>query len=326
MRAELKRIFVALLLGVGLPWVVFGAAWEWIGPKEPSAVQTVPTTLPSEPEVPAAVIPVRLEDGSTVDMDLTEYLTGVLLQELPASFEEAAKMAQAVVARTYALRTVDKAIKHSPAAVCTSSVCCQAYISVKEYLQTGGSQEAVKQARQAVLATAGQVLTYGGALIDATYFSCSGGQTEDALAVWGSDIPYLQSVPSPGEEHAAYYTDTVSYTAEAFQAALGVSLSGTANSWFGKITYTQGGGVDTITIGEAIYQGTQLRKLLGLRSTAFTVTATADSVVITTRGFGHRVGMSQYGADAMAASGSTWQEILAHYYQGAVIDKMGDLG
>lgn len=326
MKEELKRILTALLLGVVLPWGIFGAAWEWIGPEEPSAVRTVPTTLPSGPEATEPTIPVRLADGTTVDMDLTEYLTGVLLKELPSDFEEQTKMAQAVVARTYALRTVQKGIKHSPGAVCTSSQCCQAYISPEEYLQKGGSREAVEQASYAVTATAGQVLTYEGDLIDATYFSCSGGRTEDALAVWGSDIPYLRSVQSPGEEHAAHYTDTVSYTAEAFQKALGVSLSGTANSWFGQVTYTEGGGVDALYIGGTAYQGTQLRKLLGLRSTAFTVTATADSVVITTRGFGHRVGMSQYGADAMAADGSTWQEILTHYYQGAVIDKMGDLG
>lgn len=325
MKGELKRILLSLILGVGIPWVVFGAAWE-LRAWEPEAAQTLPSEEVTHPTAPKETIPVLLEDGTVGHMELDAYLTGVLLKELPANFEEQAKMAQAVVARTYALRTVERGIKHSPPAICTKSRCCQAYISVEEYLASGGSMEAVISARLAVENTAGWVLTYEGKLIDATYFSCSGGKTEDALAVWGSDIPYLQSVESPGEEHASHYTDTVSYTSEAFQQALGVTLPGRANSWFGEMTYTQGGGVDTVVIGGSTYKGTTLRTLLGLRSTAFTLTATADSVVITTKGFGHRVGMSQYGADAMAAAGSSWEEILKHYYRGAEIDKRGDLG
>lgn len=330
MKRELKCVLYALLLGVAIPWVIFGAAWELIGPGEDHAVAPLQTTGPyileTAPKHHEMAIAVLREDGSTVSIDLKQYLTGVLLKEIPVEFEPQAKMAQAVVARTYALRTVSKGSKHPPGAVCTKPSCCQGYISVEEHLERGGSLEAVVLAAQAVDATRGQVLTYDGKLIDATYFSCSGGRTEDALAVWGSDVPYLQSVESPGEEHAAHFTDTVSYTSKAFQDALGTQLEGTANSWFGPVTYTSGGGVETMYIGGKIYSGTSLRTLLGLRSTAFTVTATADSVVITTQGFGHRVGMSQYGADAMAAQGSSWQEILLHYYSGAVIDKMEELG
>ena len=326
MKKELKSIFWALLLGAVIPWGIFGAAWELTYEPGPVPELTEPTQHPTQPERQEAVIAVLGQDGNIADMDLSDYLTGVLLKELPGDFEMNAKMAQAVVARTYALRTAAKGVKHPPGAVCVSASCCQGYVSVEEYLARGGSLQTVLEARMAVKQTEGIVLTYGSELIDATYFSCSGGKTEPALAVWGSDIPYLQSVESPGEEHAAHYTDTVSYTSQAFQDALGVQLAGTAHSWFGPVTYTQGGGVQSMYIGGEEYSGTALRSLLGLRSTAFTVTATADSVVITTRGFGHRVGMSQYGADAMAAGGSTWQEILLHYYSGAVIDKTEDLG
>ena len=146
---------------------------------------------------------------------------------------------------------------------------------------------------------------------------------EDAAAVWGTDFPYLQAVASPGEEKAAHYTDTVRFSAEAFQDALGVKLSGSPGSWFRDVTYTDGGGVDTIVIGGTSYKGTSLRSALGLRSTAFSISTTEDTVTITTRGYGHRVGMSQYGADAMAVTGSTCQEILVHYYPGTTLTKLG---
>ena len=145
--------------------------------------------------------------------------------------------------------------------------------------------------------------------------------TEDAAAVWGADIPYLQATESPGEEGATHYIDTVTFSAVEFQNALGVSLKGNAATWLGPVQYTRGGGVDTIEIGGTVYQGKTLRKLLNLRSTAFTMTAVGDTVIITTKGFGHRVGMSQYGAEAMAVDGYDYTEILAHYYKGAVLRK-----
>lgn len=313
----LEAVF-ALVLGLVVPWIFLGLV---SAPSGEILQETTGETVGRK----AVWLPV-LADGQTVRMELTEYLTGVLLEELPADFQMEAKKAQAVVARTYALRTVQKGVKHDPAAVCTESDCCQGYRSVEDYLAAGGTQAAVEAAREAVIATQGLVLTYDAQLIDATYFSCSGGKTEAAVAVWGTDIPYLQSVESPSEEHAAHYTDTVSFTAEAFENALGRKLPGSPDTWFSDMTYTEGGGVESLCVCGKSYTGTQLRSLLGLRSTAFSVTTTATSVVITTKGFGHRVGMSQYGADAMAAGGSGYEEILTHYYTGAVIDKAEDLG
>lgn len=312
-----KEVTFAVVLAVVIPWLLF----SWQDKPQQSAEPEITTFPPQTQDIPVLDL-----QGNTVMMPLTEYLTGVILCEIPGDFSFEAKMAQAVVARTYALRTVEKGVKHDPAAVCMNSACCQGYKSPQAYLEAGGSPEAVEQAEKAVTATEAEVLTYEGNLIDATYFSCSGGRTEDAVAVWGSDIPYLRSVESPGEEHAAHYTDTVSFSSQAFQDALGVSLPGSCDSWFGQVSYTRGGGIDTLSIGGVTYRGTTLRQLLGLRSTAFVYTATATSVVITTKGFGHRVGMSQYGADAMAASGKTYREILLHYYPGAVIDKQEELG
>ena len=232
--------------------------------------------------------------------------------------------AQAVAARTFACRQQLRG-KHPDADVCTESACCQACLSEEQLRARLGDkfEAAWDKASAAVQATEGEVLTYDGALIEATYFSCSGGSTEDAAAVWGTEFPYLQAVASPGEEKAAHYTDTVRFSVEAFQNALGVTLSGSPGSWFRDVTYTDGGGVDTIVIGGTTYRGTELRSLLGLRSTAFSVSTTEDTVTVTTRGYGHRVGMSQYGADAMAVTGSTCPEILAHYYPGTTLTKLG---
>ncbi len=258
---------------------------------------------------------VQNQAGNLQQLTLEEYLVGVVLAEMPASFETEALKAQAVVARTYTRKRMVSG-KHEKAQVCMDSTCCQAYTGESDYLAQGGKEALVEKVRQAVTDTDGLVLCYGGRLIDATYFSCSGGATEDAVAVWGQEVPYLQSVESPGEEAAPRYSDTVTFSARDFAMALGLSASGDPADWFGQVTYTEGGGVDTLIIQGEAFRGTRLRSLLGLRSTCFSWKVTGDSIAITTRGYGHRVGMSQYGAQAMAQSGSTFQDILAHYYQG----------
>ena len=265
------------------------------------------------------MISVLQSDGTLCEMDIEQYLLGVLLGEMPLDFDIEALKAQAVVARTYTLRRCTVAPKHQQNAVCTISSCCQAYCSEQAYQAKGGSSEAVKKADLAISATFGQVVTYNGALIEATYFSCSGGRTEDALAVWGTDIPYLQSVDSPGEENATHHTDTVRFSAAEFAGLIGQTLPGSVANWFGTVTYTDGGGVASIEIGEKIYKGTELRQMLGIQSTAFTITPMGDAVYVTTKGYGHRVGMSQYGAEAMAVSGSNYDAILQHYYPGTTL-------
>ncbi len=311
------QVVCAVFLGVVLPWSTIRLASLFLL-EEDALHPTQPDQVQKETSSTIAVI----HDGTPEIMELDEYLVGVLLCEMPDSFHEEAKKAQAVVARTYALRTVSIKQKHTADAICTDSACCQGYLSPQEYLERGGTQEAVEAARSAVQQTRALVLEYAGELIDATYFSTSGGTTEAAVAVWGADVPYLQSVSSPGEEIAVHYTDTVTFTTEEFQKCLGVSLSGQPHTWFGKVTYTDGGGVDVMVIGGEAYRGTDLRRLLGLRSTALTVTAVGSSVIITTKGFGHRVGMSQYGAQAMALRGSSYEQILQHYYQDTQLTPM----
>jgi len=127
-------------------------------------------------------------------------------------------------------------------------------------------------------------------------------------------------VDSPGEENAAHYTDTVQLKVGEFATLLGISPKTTPSTWLGRVTYTDGGGVETMIIDGKKFTGVELRQRLGLRSTAFTVLVVGDTVHISTRGYGHRVGMSQYGAEAMAVNGSNYKEILSHYYPGTTLD------
>jgi stage II sporulation protein D len=165
-----------------------------------------------------------------------------------------AKKAQAVAARTFARKAFLTGGKHGDGSVCEESACCQAWLTAESYLQMGGSEKALAQARAAVDATSGYVLTYEGELIEATYFSCSGGSTEDAVAVWGSEYPYLVSVDSPGEEDAVHHRDTVTFTKQELEDRLDVKLSGAPNNWFQAAAYTQGGGIRSIEIGGKTFQ------------------------------------------------------------------------
>ena len=324
MKRSWLDIILALLFGVILPWT----SLEWIYEHQSNHIEQSETLiLPTGTQDQEYTIPVYISDeDKIVYMSMNDYLTGVLLCEIPASFHMEAKKAQAVVARTYALKTIENGVKHTPSAVCTESACCQGYTSEEDYLKNGGKNSAIEHARMAVQETDPYVITYNGRLIDATYFSCSGGTTEDAVAVWGSDIPYLQAVESPGEEDATHYMDTVIFSSEDFQILLERRLDGQPKDWFKEVIYTEGGGVDTIKIGEFCYKGTVLRQKLGLRSTMFRIQTEGDRIIITTKGFGHRVGMSQFGANAMAENGCGFHQILSHYYTGTEIDKVEDLG
>lgn len=319
MKQMLKTMGIPFVAGVVLPYMFLSFGVTLLNRYREQPV--LETTLQTEPAFrsPAVWLPVRfrLENGSVQEMDMDTYLVGVVLAEMPTSFEQEALKAQSCVARTYARKAYVTGGKHGDGSVCGDPSCCQGYTEPETFLKSGGTEEAVGKVRAAVADTSGMVLTYDGELIEATYFSCSGGRTEDAVAVWGTDFPYLQAVDSPGEEQAAYYTDTKTFSALEFAEIL--SLTGDPATWLGSVAYTEGGGIHTMVIGGKTFTGTQLRSLLGLRSTAFSVTVETDSITVHTRGYGHRVGMSQYGAEAMALSGSSWEEILSHYYRGAQI-------
>lgn len=320
----MKRLCIILLCAALL---CAGGAWLYLTygsvPKEEPPAQTPEATALAERKLPsfdeAVTLHVLTQDG-VKELTMREYLVGVLLAEMPADFPEEALKAQAVASRTFALRQAE-AKKHDGADICTDPACCQGYL-------TDASAEELARLTEAVEATDGLVMTYADGLIDATFFSCSGGRTEDAAAVWGGDVPYLHSVDSPGEEDAPRYTETVKLSAEEFSATLltaypEANLSGSPEGWFGACSDTDGGGIDTIFIGGTAVSGTKLRALFSLRSTDITFVVTqAGEIEITTYGFGHRVGLSQYGARAMAETGATFDEILTHYYDGAAVTRL----
>lgn len=278
--------------------------------KETTNMQTSTLTTMGFDE--AFNLPVQMENGID-SMPLHDYLVGALAGEMPLSFDLEALKAQAIACRTYALRQYATR-KHDPAAVCTVSSCCECWKTTDTV-----SGENRQKAEQAVSETDGIVMTYDGALIEATFFSCSGGQTETAADVWGNDIPYLHSVSSPGEEQAPHYTGKVKVSLSEFTEKLRAEDSTfampnhlTADDFV--LTHTEGGGVKTVQLGGVIFTGKMFRKLFDLDSTDFKITVEGQSVVFTTSGYGHRVGMSQYGAQAMAASGADCEAILLHYY------------
>lgn len=320
-----REVGFAVVLGMLMPGVILNIVTFSAHQRATEIYHQRPT---EHQHVDAFTINVLCEDGSVQEMELESYLVGVLLAEMPATFEVEALKAQAVVARTYTLRSQERK-KHDNADLCTDSTCCQAYTSPELLQAEDIKAEDLAKVRNAVEETLGQILTYNGQIIEATYYSCSGGKTEDALAVWGTDIPYLQSVSSPGEENAVHFEDSVSFTPEQLRGLL--SLPATGQLKFEDMTFTTGGGVKEVTICGAKFQGTEIRKLLNLRSTAFTITNADNEITFHTRGYGHRVGMSQYGADAMAVLGSSYREILQHYYPGTIlenrsIDKLSALG
>ena len=249
--------------------------------------------------------------GAPEDMTLHDYLTGVLMGEMPASYQSEALKAQAVAARTYTLHRLS-----GGGSLSDDPSICQAFLPLEQAQEKLGEdwEALLQKLHQAVEETDGQVLTYNGQLISATYFSGSGGKTEAAQAVWGNEIPYLVSVESPGEETTSDYESTVTVPLSKFLEALDITQP-TVSS----VTYTPGDGVDTMVIDGTAFTGLQLRSTFHLRSTRFQMTVTEDQVIFDVLGNGHRVGMSQCGAEAMAQSGYDYAEILLWYYTGVTL-------
>ncbi len=291
-----KEILLAILLGAILP----GMLLRLVGTQKQKGVDSLSVTV--------------LMGDVTERMDVEDYLVGVLLAEMPGNFEEEALKAQAVAARTFALYSKENGSKHQEADICISATCCQGYISPEDYILSGGDSAIAFKMREAVLATKGQVLIYENELIEATYFSSSGGRTEDAQAVWGVAVPYLQSVES--EERDVSYTDQMKK--DDFCMALSLPKG---EVYIEAPVYTKGGGIAEVSINGKRFTGLQLRQNLGLRSTRISFYVGKENVQIVTNGHGHRVGMSQYGADAMAAGGSDYRQILTHYYSGITIQR-----
>lgn len=272
-------------------------------------------------------------NGTVESLSMEAYLWGVVAAEMPASFPLEALKAQTVAARTYTmLRLEYPSSKHGLGMVCDDSACCQAYIDVSTRVESWGAEAVLYQEKiaRSVAETDGLFVLYQGGLIDAVFFSSSAGQTLTALEVWGSDLPYLQSVGSFEGADVPNYETVVTYTLEELRALLEgayplVDLTEDGTAWFLEPVYQSGGAVGQYLVGGVTLTGLQLRALLGLRSTVFTVAyGEKEGFVFSVCGYGHGVGMSQYGAKAMAEEGSHFDEILTWYYQGTTVEGYGD--
>jgi len=272
--------------------------------------------------------------GKLMRMDLEEYVQGVVAAEMPASFELEALKAQALAARTYAYKRMikpDERVKklHPEADVVTDHTICQAWVSNDELKERWGFWDYRKYKSKivkAVQATKGKILVYDQQIIDPVYHaSCGGGRTENSGEVWNHNFPYLTSVACISHEDK-HYRDTKTIPMRNIDVALGTNLAAIpASKLMGSSSYikvleaTGAGRVKSINIGGKIYSGVEIRTKLGLKSTWFNWQINENSITFITRGYGHAVGMCQYGANQFAKSGKTYEQIVKHYYQGIEI-------
>lgn len=257
------------------------------------------------------------ENNEEKNLDLEEYIIGVVAGEMPASFEVEALKAQAVAARSYALSKINNSITSYDL---LTDVTNQVYIDKEDMQNKWGQDYEYYYARvkDAVFATKSMIMEYDGNVISAYYFAMSNGATEDVSLVFSEAHDYLKSVDSSWDENVKNFSVTTTFTKDEFCNKLDISCQ---NITINNITRSKTNRVDTITVNNKEFKGTTFRSLLNLRSTDFTIDI-SDAITITTKGYGHGVGMSQYGANEMAKNGADYTEILKHYYKDVDIVKI----
>ncbi len=335
---RIVAVSLALLLLLFLMPLLF-LRGEPMAPRPDPEVTPAPTLTPPgqtvEPTPTAGAdkgLPVRvkLPDGSVSETNMADYLWRVVAAEMPAAFHLEALKSQAVAARTYAVAKMAAPVDNHPDAdMCTDINCCQAYITPEQAAVNWGedAQMYTDKVAEAVAGTDGAVATYGGAPIEAVFFSSASGRTVDAVEVWGNAVPYLTGVQSPEGEEVPNYHSTMSLPIEGFQSIFlsqypNANFSGAQEHWFANVIHNSAGGVDKLDIGGVTVTGKDVRTLFGLRSANFTVSASGGAVIFSVTGYGHGVGMSQYGANALAKEGKSYEEIIKWYYTGVTLEQV----
>ena len=334
----MRRCFIISLFLIGalflVPWLCTpGVKQEELPPEEEQSGEKEPEAV--QPEKLDALQLLRVKRGDKIEtMTMETYLRGVLRAEMPASFHQEALKAQTVAARTYVLhKTYGGApASHPEADVCDDIGCCQAFKEEREAAADWGAMtlQYEEKIRAAVSATDGQVVIYDEKPVLAVFHSSSSGATRNAEEVWSSSVPYLKSVASPenGELVPNYYGQA-GFTPEEFKLLFlssypDAALGGDPLNWFSNIQQEETGTVASLQVGGVPLTGVELRKILGLRSAAFTISFEKGEIVFSTTGYGHGVGMSQYGANYMASQGETYDKILTTYYTGVKICDMNE--
>lgn len=271
-----------------------------------------------------------------MEMYLEEYITQVVAAEMPASFELEALKAQAVAARTFTLWRIMTLGKeghpsHPGAGVCSSHSHCQEWLSMEEIKERHGAIWMARhwpKIQKSVKDTTGIIMTYDMQPIEPLYHSTSGGKTENSEDVFASALPYLRSVSSPYEERSPVLVDEKEITIKDFinrlkgkEKDFEISEKNIQRE-IKILERSTGGSIKNIKIGNKNFTGSQIREVFELRSADFTVDVARNTITFITRGYGHGVGMSQWGANGMAEQGKDYEEILKHYYQGITLSKL----
>ena len=314
---------IALALLAFLLPVIFPAKPETKTPEVPPASEI--EFIISENAGKSGDINVWLS-GDVVTMPLEEYLVGVVAAEMPASYEIEALKAQAVAARTYTMYKANHGgcSAHGGADICTDSTHCQAYMTAEKMTSVWGTDTEMylDKIMQAVQETHGEMVYYEGQQIQVFYHASSGGHTEYSENVYSQALPYLVSVESAGEEASSNYYGKVTLSKDDFKKRMkkySPSIKFSGDNLIGEINRFESGRVSSVQIGSEAFTGREVRSIFGLNSANFTVDVSAD-ITFSTVGFGHGVGLSQTGANAMAKEGSSYLDILTHYYTGVTIE------
>lgn len=329
-------IFVITIM-ILIPVIILGGIGS--GVQLPKVAKKVPNIVQKEdtnkvyknnPKINVYVV----KEKKLLQMDLEEYIKGVVSGEMPVSFNIEALKSQAIAARTFAVANMVSygggGYKKYPGADVSSDVDCQVWISKEDRFKAWNSKDADanwKKIQKAVDDTKGMILTYNGQIAGAIkYHSSSGGKTEDSINVFGYSKPYLTSVESPYEKTAPVFQSKVVLSRNDFIKKIKsmspenkISNKNIAGS-VKILGYTDGGRVKEIKIGNKVFTGIDIRWGMGLKSAAFSIAIDKKNVTFSVRGYGHGVGMSQWGANEMGKRGKKYSEILEHYYKGTKIN------
>lgn len=342
------KLFLIYLLSLSLvlvflPAVIAGDWWSW---EKDAGMLTVPGETPAGegvgPEENSLLQIYIVQTGALQEIELEDYVRGVVAAEMPASFHPEALKAQAVAARTYAWQKAGPGggccPSHPGAALCTESTCCQAWLDdqgAQEKWPAGEADFYLERIAEAVRSTQGQVLTYTGQLITAVYHSTCGGKTEAAAELWsggGQAYPYLQSVDCPYCRSSPAYHQELAMELSAYAAALqgekeALPVLAEGNLPLLEVVQKSSSGRNLLLrLGRPgrLYSGSEVRRLLGLPSTHFHWRVEGEKIIFSVRGNGHGAGMCQYGANGLARAGMDYTEILNYYYRGAVVENLAN--
>lgn len=287
-----------------------------VDPPDPPSTTDGETVPPSTQTVAVFIA----SENKVVEMPLEDYIVCVVSAEMPYTFHTEALKAQAIAARTYCIYKMSSASHENGAEICTDHSHCAAYVSREELVKRYGetvTKSIITKITDAVRQTEGQILTYGGEPILAVFHSRSYLRTESSKNIWGGDLPYLRSVSTPEADSITAVTLTDGQMSELFSSESSIPVGDVGGALISS--RNDSGRVDSLTLGGKAVKAKLLRSLFGFRSTSFEYERVEGGWLFTVHGYGHGVGMSQYGANEMAKNGWDCYSILTHYYSGVTV-------